>query len=67
MTHTDKFERNNLDQFLVEVPFLGDIQRCSIRHDGWGKLRLGDAWHLDRITVCLFIFTSVTCGCICLS
>jgi hypothetical protein len=48
MTHSDKFERNNIDEFLVEVPFLGAIKRCTICHDGWG---LGAGWHLERITV----------------
>ena len=48
MTHRDKFEARNTDKFLIEVPFLGDIRRCTICHDGWG---LGAGWYLDRIKV----------------
>ena len=48
MTHRDKFEARNTDKFLIEVPYLGDIKRCTICHDGWG---LGAGWYLDRIKV----------------
>ena len=48
MTHSDKFEARNTDKFLIEVPYLGEIKRCTICHDGWG---LGAGWYLDRIKV----------------
>lgn len=48
MTHRDKFEARNTDKFLIEIPYIGDIRRCTICHDGWG---LGAGWHLDRIKV----------------
>ena len=48
MTHKDKFETRHTDEFLIEVPYLGDIRRLTVCHDGWG---LGAGWHLDRIKV----------------
>ena len=48
MTHRDKFETNNTDKFLVDIPFLGDIKRCTVCHDGWG---FGAGWYLARIEV----------------
>jgi hypothetical protein len=48
MTHRDKFERNHVDEFLLELPFLGKIKRISICHDGAG---IGAGWYLGRVSI----------------
>jgi lipoxygenase homology domain-containing protein 1 len=47
-THTDKFERKNLDRFEVECADLGNIYKLKIRHDNSGLL---PDWLLDRVEV----------------
>jgi len=48
LTHRNKFESENLDEFVVEIPYIGEVKRVSICHDGWG---LGAGWYLEEIKV----------------
>ena len=38
------FERNQVDEFVVQAPELGKLASCTVRHDNSG---LGPAWHLQ--------------------
>ncbi|NWV97363.1 LOXH1 protein, partial [Machaerirhynchus nigripectus] len=43
------FERNSVNQFIVELEDVGDIiEKIRIGHDGGG---LNSGWHLDRVTI----------------
>ena len=46
--HRDKFERGNVDSFVVEAVELGDIKRITIGHDNSG---LGPDWHCEKIEI----------------
>ncbi len=47
-THRDKFERNQMDRFIIQAADLGRIFKCVVRHDDSG---LSSDWFLDRIEV----------------
>ncbi len=47
-THTDKFERNQMDRFVVQAADLGRLYKCVVRHDDSG---LSADWFLDRVEV----------------
>ena len=47
-THTDKFERNQTDRFIIETADLGRIFKVKIRHDDSG---ISSDWFLDRIEI----------------
>ncbi|CAG9463240.1 unnamed protein product [Pedinophyceae sp. YPF-701] len=40
------FERGQMDEFAVQFPDVGEIQKVEVSHDGRG---LGAGWHLDRV------------------
>ncbi|XP_072269601.1 lipoxygenase homology domain-containing protein 1 [Pyxicephalus adspersus] len=43
------FERNSVDQFIVELEDIGDvIEKIRIGHDGKG---INSGWHLDRVEI----------------
>ncbi|XP_068857631.1 lipoxygenase homology domain-containing protein 1 [Aphelocoma coerulescens] len=43
------FERNSVNQFIVELEDIGDIiEKIRIGHNGGG---LNSGWHLDRVTI----------------
>jgi hypothetical protein len=44
----NNFERSRVDQFVVESPFLGQLERVRISHDNKG---LGPGWYLDKVVV----------------
>ncbi|XP_065836583.1 lipoxygenase homology domain-containing protein 1-like [Oscarella lobularis] len=44
----NNFERNRVDQFAVESPSLGVLERIRISHDNAG---LGPGWYLEKVTV----------------
>ena len=48
LTHRNKFERKQEDQFIHEAVDLGELRRLKVWHDNWG---LGSSWFLDRIEV----------------
>ena len=45
-THTNKFERGEMDEFTINCMVLGPLQKIHIGHDNWG---LGAGWHLDKV------------------
>ncbi|KAG7237555.1 hypothetical protein INR49_032172, partial [Caranx melampygus] len=46
--NVNKFEKGNLDEFIVEAVALGQIRRVRIGHDGKGG---GCGWFLDKVIV----------------
>ena len=44
----DQFERDCLDVFLVDAPYVGEIFKLRVGHDAQG---LCAGWHLEKITV----------------
>uniref|UniRef100_A0A8C2ZJA1 Lipoxygenase homology PLAT domains 1 n=1 Tax=Cyclopterus lumpus TaxID=8103 RepID=A0A8C2ZJA1_CYCLU len=46
--NVNKFEKGNLDEFIVEAVALGKIRRVRIGHDGKGG---GCGWFLDKVIV----------------
>uniref|UniRef100_A0A3P9J9C9 Lipoxygenase homology domains 1b n=1 Tax=Oryzias latipes TaxID=8090 RepID=A0A3P9J9C9_ORYLA len=46
--NTNKFEKGNFDEFLVEAVNLGPIRRLRIGHNGKGR---GCGWFLGKVTV----------------
>ncbi|KAM8885089.1 lipoxygenase homology domain-containing protein 1, partial [Spinachia spinachia] len=44
----NKFEKGNLDEFMVEAVAIGQIRRVRIGHDGRGG---GSGWFLDKVIV----------------
>uniref|UniRef100_A0A667Z0U2 Lipoxygenase homology PLAT domains 1 n=1 Tax=Myripristis murdjan TaxID=586833 RepID=A0A667Z0U2_9TELE len=44
----NKFEKANMDEFIVEAVFLGQVRRVRIGHDGRGG---GCGWFLDKVIV----------------
>ncbi|CAF3723658.1 unnamed protein product [Rotaria sp. Silwood1] len=47
-TNTDKFERKQIDRFLIESQDLGYIYKIKIRQDKRGLL---DSWFLDKVEI----------------
>ena len=47
-THKDKFERAQVDVFVVEAVDLGKVFKVKIRHD---NSMFGPAWFLDKVEV----------------
>ena len=47
-THTDKFERGQVDIFAIEAVDLGKVFKVKIRHD---NSMFGPAWFLDKVEV----------------
>ncbi|XP_075955406.1 lipoxygenase homology domain-containing protein 1 isoform X2 [Anarhichas minor] len=46
--NVNKFEKGNLDEFIVEAVAIGQIRRVRIGHDGKGG---GCGWFLDKVIV----------------
>ncbi|XP_077943299.1 lipoxygenase homology domain-containing protein 1 [Gasterosteus aculeatus] len=46
--NVNKFEKGNLDEFIVEAVAIGQIRRVRIGHDGRGG---GCGWFLDKVIV----------------
>ncbi|XP_061116516.1 lipoxygenase homology domain-containing protein 1 [Conger conger] len=46
--NVNKFEKGNMDEFMIEAVSLGKIQRVRIGHDGQGG---GAGWYLDKVVV----------------
>ncbi|CAI9730794.1 homology domain-containing 1-like isoform X1 [Octopus vulgaris] len=44
----NKFERNQIDEFIIEVIDTGELQKIKIGHDDTG---LGSAWCLDKVII----------------
>ncbi|XP_059150632.1 lipoxygenase homology domain-containing protein 1-like isoform X2 [Physella acuta] len=47
-TNRDKFERKQMDRFIVEAVDLGNLYKIKIRHD---NSMISPAWFLDRVEV----------------
>lgn len=47
-THTDKFERNQMDRFVIQAADLGRVFKAVVRHDDSG---FSSDWFLDKIKV----------------
>ncbi|XP_036363166.1 lipoxygenase homology domain-containing protein 1-like isoform X1 [Octopus sinensis] len=48
ITNSNKFERNQIDEFIIEVIDTGELQKIKIGHDDTG---LGSAWCLDKVII----------------
>ncbi|CAL8249227.1 unnamed protein product [Merluccius merluccius] len=46
--NVNKFEKGNMDEFIVEAVSIGQVQRVRIGHDGRGG---GCGWFLDKVLV----------------
>ncbi|GAB1599835.1 lipoxygenase homology domain-containing protein 1 isoform X2 [Argonauta hians] len=46
--NSNKFERNQVDEFIIEVVDIGELQKIKIGHDDAG---LGSAWCLDKVII----------------
>ncbi|KAF7667477.1 hypothetical protein LDENG_00061370 [Lucifuga dentata] len=46
--NVNKFEKGNMDEFLIEAVTIGQISRVRIGHDGRGG---GCSWFLDKVVV----------------
>ncbi|XP_041854417.1 lipoxygenase homology domain-containing protein 1 isoform X1 [Melanotaenia boesemani] len=46
--NVNKFEKGNLDEFIIEAVALGQVRRVRIGHDGKGG---GCGWFLDKVVV----------------
>ncbi|XP_035234693.1 lipoxygenase homology domain-containing protein 1 isoform X2 [Anguilla anguilla] len=46
--NVNKFEKGNMDEFMIEAVSLGRIRRVRIGHDGQGG---GSGWYLDKVVV----------------
>ncbi|KAJ3604053.1 hypothetical protein NHX12_028794 [Muraenolepis orangiensis] len=46
--NVNKFEKGNMDEFIIEAVCLGQVQRVRIGHDGRGG---GCGWFLDKVLV----------------
>ncbi len=47
-THRNKFERGNLDRFMIREKFFGNLDKIRIRHDGKG---VAAGWHLQEVVI----------------
>ncbi|XP_012940880.1 lipoxygenase homology domain-containing protein 1 [Aplysia californica] len=48
MTNKNKFERNQMDEFLLELVNIGELKKIKIGHDNKGG---GGAWFLDKVVI----------------
>ncbi|GFN87702.1 hypothetical protein PoB_001420800 [Plakobranchus ocellatus] len=48
MTNKNKFERNQMDEFLLELANIGELKKIKIGHDNKGG---GGAWFLDKVVI----------------
>ncbi|KAM9810394.1 lipoxygenase homology domain-containing protein 1-like [Neosynchiropus ocellatus] len=46
--NVNKFEKGNLDEFIIEAVTIGQVRRVRIGHDGKGG---GNGWYLDKVIV----------------
>ncbi|CAL8345253.1 unnamed protein product [Lota lota] len=46
--NVNKFEKGNMDEFIIEAVSIGQVQRVRIGHDGRGG---GCGWFLDKVLV----------------
>lgn len=46
--HMNKFERNQVDTFVVKAIELGELTKIRIRHDNKGG---GAAWYLEKVEI----------------
>ncbi|KAG7271688.1 hypothetical protein CRUP_025549 [Coryphaenoides rupestris] len=46
--NVNKFEKGNMDEFIIEAVSIGELQRVRIGHDGRGG---GCGWYLDKVLV----------------
>ncbi len=56
-TSSNKFERGQVDEFVVSCGDLGEIEKLRIGHDGSGP---GAGWHLAEVHKRMFL-----CFCVC--
>ncbi len=47
-THRNKFEKNNMDSFILEAVTLRELEKLKIGHNGKGA---GAGWFLDKVVV----------------
>jgi len=47
-THKNKFERGNIDKFILEVGEIGKLERMILGHDGKG---VGSGWYVDELEI----------------
>ena len=47
-THKNKFERGNIDKFILEVGELGKLERIILGHDGKG---VGSGWYVEELEI----------------
>eukprot|EP00056_Hartaetosiga_gracilis_P011787 m.180988 g.180988 ORF g.180988 m.180988 type:complete len:2129 (+) comp13581_c0_seq3:61-6447(+) len=48
LTYTNKWERNHIDEFVLNALDLGDLTKIRIGHDGKGA---GAGWCLDKVVI----------------
>ena len=48
LTHQNKFERGETDEFVFDLVDLGELSKVKVWHDNKG---IGAAWFLDKIDV----------------
>ena len=44
----EKFKRNAVDKFILELEDVGPIEKIRIGHDNAG---MGSGWHVDRVEI----------------
>nr|KAG5694176.1 hypothetical protein BaRGS_016022 [Batillaria attramentaria] len=49
LTNKNKFERKQMDEFVLETVNIGDLKKIKIGHDNSGLG--GAAWHLDNVVI----------------
>jgi hypothetical protein len=49
LTNKNKFERKQMDEFILETVKIGNLKKIRIGHDDSGGL--GSAWHLQDVTI----------------
>ena len=47
-SHKNKFERGNIDKFILEVGEIGKLERIILSHDGKG---VGSGWYVEELEV----------------
>ncbi|KAL8614278.1 hypothetical protein ACOMHN_007616 [Nucella lapillus] len=48
LTNKNKFERNQMDEFILETVNIGELKKIRIGHDNAGG---GAAWHLNKVEI----------------
>ncbi|KAH9519113.1 Lipoxygenase y domain-containing protein 1 [Bulinus truncatus] len=48
LTNKNKFERNQMDEFILELANIGELKKIKIGHDNAGG---GGAWFLDKVLI----------------